>query len=100
MFFLYLCVPTTCAFASSTLIIGEWDPSTACLKPKNSLFDQKNGHSWPFFSMKNGKVWCTGMLYIVFLLSVCAYDLLCYIRHHQNRVGAFNCLSEARKLNF
>ena len=54
-----LCVHITCFFASSTLKIGGGGSSTAYLRPKN-------GHFWPFFSMKNGKFWCICMLQTVF----------------------------------
>ena len=46
-----LCASATCIFAFSTLKIRRVS-STACLRPKNSIFDQKTGHFGPFFHEK------------------------------------------------
>ena len=49
--------------------------------------------------MKNWKFWYIQMLQIVFLSSVCPYNLRFCIQHPQSGGGVFECLSGAEKLN-
>ena len=74
--------------------------STACLRPRNSIFDQKTGHFWPFFHEKMANFGAYACLKWIFRdLSASTTCFFC-IQHPQIRGGVFNYLSEAKKLSF
>ena len=52
-----ICVPLQIAFLDPAPSKKGGGSSTACLKPKISIFDQKKAIFGLFF-MKNGKFWC------------------------------------------
>ena len=99
LFFRDLCAPSICFFASTTLKIGAGS-YTACLRPTNSMFDQKRPFLAVFLPEKKWQILVqTHAVNCFFLIHVCLQTVFC-IQYPQNRAGGFSaaCLNSKNSI--